>query len=122
MDATPTRRATSIWPAVALVALGLALATGATLGPLLVGAIDWRVSANSLNQTFGADGAALVLLAPACLAAAWWWRRGDPVAARELHRAQRERVSDELAALLRDYPLPYLWAALSCPCSAAAAP
>lgn len=34
--------------------------------------------------------------------------RGDPVAARELHRAQRERVSDELATLLRDYPLPYL--------------
>jgi hypothetical protein len=69
------------WPSLALVALGTALAAAALLGPLALGLIEWRISANSLNQTYGADGAALVLLAPASVAAAWLaWRR-RPVAA-----------------------------------------
>jgi hypothetical protein len=51
------------------------------LGPLALGAIEWRISANSLNQTYGADGAALVLLAPASLLAAWLAWRGRVVAA-----------------------------------------
>jgi len=65
------------WPAAVLLALGTALALGAVLGPLLIGAIEWRISANSLNQTFGADGAALLLLAPTSIVAAWlaWHRR-----------------------------------------------
>src|SRR5215203_45377 len=74
--ATPDR-----WPTVVLIALGAALAMGATLGPLLIGAIEWRISANSLNQTYGADGAALLLLAPTALVAAWLAWRARPLAA-----------------------------------------
>jgi hypothetical protein len=74
--ATPDR-----WPTVVLIALGAALALGATLGPLLIGAIEWRISANSLNQTYGADGAALLLLAPTALVAAWLAWRARPLAA-----------------------------------------
>jgi hypothetical protein len=61
----------------ALLALSGALAAAAILGPLVLGVIEWRISPNSLNQTYGADGAALVLLVPAGAAAAWlsWQRR-----------------------------------------------
>jgi hypothetical protein len=69
------------WTSLALIALGVALTVAALLGPLALGLIEWRISANSLNQTYGADGAALVLLAPASLAAAWLAWRGRPVAA-----------------------------------------
>ena len=67
--------------AVALLALAGTLGAAVVLGPLALGVIEWRISANSLNQTYGADGAALVLLAPASVLAAWlcWQRR--PVAA-----------------------------------------
>jgi hypothetical protein len=53
----------------------------AVLGPLLIGAIEWRISANSLNQTYGADGAALLLLAPTAMIAAWLGWGGHAVAA-----------------------------------------
>ena len=69
------------WPAVAMLALGTSLAAAAVLGPLLIGAIEWRISANSLNQTYGADGAALLLLAPTSVIAGWLAWRGRPVAA-----------------------------------------
>ena len=69
------------WPSLALTALGLALIAAAVLGPLILGIIEWRVSPNGLTQTYGADGAALVLLGPASLVAAWLWWRGHPVAA-----------------------------------------
>jgi hypothetical protein len=69
------------WPSVVLFALGAALAVGAILGPLLVGAIEWRISTNSLNQTFGADGAALLLLAPTAVTAGWLAWRARPLAA-----------------------------------------
>jgi hypothetical protein len=72
----PTR-----WPAVALAGLALALAAAALLGPVVLAVIDWRVSANSLNQTCGADGAALVLLVPLSALAAWFAWRGRKVAA-----------------------------------------
>jgi hypothetical protein len=75
-NSTPTR-----WATLALVALAIALACAVVLGPLGLGAIEWRVSANSINQTYGADGAALLLLAPACLVAARCAWRGRPVAA-----------------------------------------
>ena len=70
-----------IAPAVGLLALAGALCAAVVLGPLALGVIEWRISANSLNQTYGADSAALVLLAPASVLAAWlcWQRR--PVAA-----------------------------------------
>ena len=69
------------WPAAALLSLGVLLALAALLGPLVLGAIEWRISANSLNQTYGADGAALLLLAPTAVVAAWLAWRGGPVAA-----------------------------------------
>jgi hypothetical protein len=66
--------------ALALLALAVTLATATTLGPLGLGAIVWRVSANGLNQTLGADLAALALVAPASVAAAVLWWRGHPLA------------------------------------------
>jgi hypothetical protein len=81
MDRTTSAPTDPTWPPLALAALGLALIAAAVLGPLVLGVIEWRVSPNGLNQTYGADGAALFLLAPASLAAAWLWRRGHPVAA-----------------------------------------
>ncbi len=64
------------WPSLALIALGASLALAALLGPLVTGTIEWRISANAVNQTYGADGAALILLAPTALVAAWLaWRQ-----------------------------------------------
>jgi hypothetical protein len=74
-------RAGSAAPVITALALGGALAAAALLGPLVLGVIEWRISANSLNQTYGADGAALVLLVPAGWLAAWFAWRGRPVAA-----------------------------------------
>ncbi len=65
----------------ALLALAACLAAAAVLGPLGLGAIDWRVSENLLNQTYGADGATFALLMPAALIAAWAWWRGHRFAA-----------------------------------------
>jgi len=76
-----TARPTSRWQVPALIGLGLALAAAALLGPLGLSLIDWRISTNSLNQTLGADGAALLLLAPTCAVAAWLGWRRHPVAA-----------------------------------------
>src|SRR5687767_1042059 len=59
-----------------LLLLAAGLAANVVLGPLGLGLIEWRVSANGLNQTYGADAASLVLVVPAALAAAWLWRRG----------------------------------------------
>jgi hypothetical protein len=64
-----------------LLLLAVALAANVLLGPLGLGLIQWRVSANGLNQTYGADGACLVLVVPAALAAAWLWRRRHRLAA-----------------------------------------
>lgn len=66
---------------IALLLLAASLAANVALGPLGTGTIVWRVSANGLNQTYGADAAILVLVVPAALAAAWFWARGRPVAA-----------------------------------------
>jgi hypothetical protein len=81
MDRMNDGAAGRTWPPLALTALGLALIAAAVLGPLILGIIEWRVSPNGLNQTYGADGAALVLLGPASLVAAWLWWRAHPVAA-----------------------------------------
>jgi hypothetical protein len=66
---------------VMLLLLAAGLATNVILGPLGLGWIVWRVSANGLNQTYGADAASLVLVAPAALTAAWLWWRGHRLAA-----------------------------------------
>jgi len=66
---------------IALLLLALALVANVLLGPLGLGVLVWRVSANGLNQTYGADAAILLLIAPAALAAAWlWWRGPRPAA------------------------------------------
>ena len=57
------------------------LSANVLLGPLGVGLLVWRVSANGLNQTYGADAASLLLVVPATLAAAWLWRVGHRLAA-----------------------------------------
>jgi hypothetical protein len=59
---------------IALLLLAAGLAANVLLGPLGLGLIAWRVSANGLNQTYGADAASLLLVVPAALAAArlWW--------------------------------------------------
>jgi hypothetical protein len=64
----------------ALVALALLLVTNVLLGPLALGVIRWRVSAIGLNQTYGADAAALVLVVPTALASAWLWHRSARLA------------------------------------------
>lgn len=64
-----------------LVLLAVALSANVLLGPLGIGLLEWRVSANGLNQTYGADAASLLLVVPAMLAAAWLWRVGHRLAA-----------------------------------------
>lgn len=60
---------------IALLAIATLLAINVLLGPLGLGVIQWRVSVIGLNQTYGADGAALVLVVPTAVAAAWLWQR-----------------------------------------------
>ena len=64
-----------------LLLLACGLAANVLLGPLGLGLLQWRVSANGLNQTYGADAAALALVVPAALAAAGLWRRAHRLAA-----------------------------------------
>ncbi|MBI3971916.1 MAG: hypothetical protein HY332_11555 [Chloroflexi bacterium] len=66
---------------LALILLVAGLAAAVVLGPLGLGLIDWRVSANGLNQTLGADAGMLVLVVPVALAAARLWRAGRRLAA-----------------------------------------
>jgi hypothetical protein len=80
MSATlPAQRSWGI--IIALVLLAAILAANVLLGPLGLGLIAWRMSANGLNQTYGADAAILGLVVPAALAAAWLWWRGQRLAA-----------------------------------------
>jgi hypothetical protein len=66
---------------LALLLLALAMAANVLLGPLGLGLLQWRVSPNGLNQTYGADAASLALVVPAALAASRLWRRGHRLAA-----------------------------------------
>ena len=54
---------------------GVALTANVLLGPLGIGVLEWRVSANGLNQTYGADGASLFLVVPVTL----WGQEPDPM-------------------------------------------
>ena len=72
-------------PANRPLAGGVALLGGlivlyAVLGPLVLDAIHFRTSASGLNQIRGGDLAALVVVAPSCLAIAWLAWRGHPAA------------------------------------------
>jgi hypothetical protein len=53
------------------VLLALAMATASVLGPLVLGAMTYRTSPTTLSQLRGSDAAALLVAAPAALAAAW---------------------------------------------------
>jgi hypothetical protein len=66
---------------LALVALAVGLTANVLLGPLGLGLLQWRVSSNALNQTYGADAVSLLLVVPVALAAAWLWSRGHRLAA-----------------------------------------
>lgn len=67
-----------------LACLGGLIVVYALLGPLVLDLIHFRTSAAGLNQIRGGDLAALVVVAPTCLAVAWLaWRghRAAPVLA-----------------------------------------
>jgi hypothetical protein len=66
---------------LALVALAVGLTANVLLGPLGLGLLQWRVSSNALNQTYGADAVSLLLVVPAALAAARLWSTGHRLAA-----------------------------------------
>ena len=68
------------WLCPALAALGIGVALLSILGPLAIGAIDYHVSSDALNQVTGGDLVALVLVAPACFAAAALAGRRHPAA------------------------------------------
>ena len=65
---------------VGLASLGGLIIIYAVLGPLVLDVIHFRTSASGLNQIRGGDLAALVVVAPACLAVAWLAWRGHPAA------------------------------------------
>jgi hypothetical protein len=66
---------------LALAALAALSVVAVAMGPLGAGWIVWRVSANALNQTYGADAAQLLMVAPVALVAAWLWRQRHRAAA-----------------------------------------
>lgn len=63
-----------------LVALGVAMATVAVLGPLVLGVLRYRISATSLNQIIGGDAAALTVVAPVTVIVGALAIRGHPAA------------------------------------------
>lgn len=64
------------WLAAGLVALAAGVAAISVLGPLLLGALEYRTSEAVESQVLGGDAAALVVVAPVALVAAWLvWRR-----------------------------------------------
>jgi hypothetical protein len=58
------------------IALGVGIAVGSILGPLLLGVIDFRTSAHLENQFVGGEVVSLGLVAPAAVAAGVLWLRG----------------------------------------------
>lgn len=65
---------------IALLVLAAALTATVLLGPLGLGLLEWRVSAIGLNQTYGADGASLLVVVPAAVVTAWLWLRRNRLA------------------------------------------
>lgn len=63
-----------------LIALGAVIATTAVLGPFVTGVIRYHTSDTTLNQVIGGDAAALLLIAPACVAIGVLALRGHPAA------------------------------------------
>jgi hypothetical protein len=70
--------------APALISLGVMVAAASVLGPLALGAIEYHVVDDVLNQVVGGDVVALVLVAPAAVVAGvltWRGHRAGPVLA-----------------------------------------
>lgn len=65
---------------IALLLLGAGMITGVVLGPLVLGAIRFRVSASAENQLLGGDWVTLLVVAPLALLAGVLWLRGHPLA------------------------------------------
>ena len=63
-----------------LVSLGGLVVVYAVLGPLVLDLIHFRTTASGLNQIRGGDLAALVVVAPVCMAVGWLAWRGHPAA------------------------------------------
>jgi hypothetical protein len=63
-----------------LVMLGMAVATVAVLGPLVLDVLRYRISATSLNQIVGGDAAALAVVAPITVAVGVLAMRGHRAA------------------------------------------
>ncbi len=68
------------WFGVGLLLLGSVIAARSLSGPLVTGAIRYRTSATTLNQITGGDAAALLIVAPICLAVGVLALRGHPAA------------------------------------------
>lgn len=69
------------WLAIGLLVVGLGLAVVASLGPLVSGVVDYRVTETLRNQTIGLDLVSLVVVAPLSLLAAVLAFRGRPAGA-----------------------------------------
>jgi hypothetical protein len=65
------------WTAAGLVVIGVGLVAVAVLGPLVTGAIDYRVTESLLSQTIGLDAVSLFVVAPLCAVAAVCTVRGQ---------------------------------------------
>jgi hypothetical protein len=63
----------------ALLGLAAALALVAVLGPLVAGAIDWRIGGAPYSQLLGLDAVSLVLVAPLAVIAGVLTLRGRPL-------------------------------------------
>jgi hypothetical protein len=65
---------------VGLALLGAGIAAAAVLGPLVTGVLEYRTSELARNQIVGGDAAALVVVAPVCVALAVLAARGHRAA------------------------------------------
>jgi hypothetical protein len=72
-----TPRPAGRWLARCLLVVGAALVAVAVLGPLVTGAIHWRIRPTVLNQLYGLDAVSLFLVAPTAGLAARLVARGS---------------------------------------------
>ncbi len=69
-----------LFTGLALLVLGLGVASSAILGPLVLGVIEFRVSDNAERQLVGGEIVSLLLAAPIAVAAGALWLRGHRLA------------------------------------------
>ena len=65
---------------VALICLGVLIATSSILGPLVLGVIKFHVSAGAEAQLVGGEVVSLFIVAPLAVIAGVLWLRGNPLA------------------------------------------